>query len=188
MLRGDSNGEQRVNVFTLCEPRILPRGRNRVPHRLFMKEGFSLPDNKQENSRLLHDAEYVINAMWEKVMDVSDFPLNADLSYQAWLEDFQKRKSVFAKVLFDNARKAAGEEKFRSAQTLRRLLKLLNNKEQQEVLNELMTTREAIQELARGAEEQVLVGKSTAERVKSKFQKTLDRFLRRDDDFDDDLK
>lgn len=155
-----------------------------------MKESFPSQSqyNEQENVGLLHDAEYVINAMWEKAMDVNDLPLSVDPSYQAWFEDFQKRKSVFAKVLFDNARKEAGEEKFRSAQTLKRLLKLLNAKDQEEVLHELMTTREAVQELARGAEEQVLAGKSATERMKSKFRKTLDRFLRRDDDFDDDLK
>lgn len=153
-----------------------------------MKEGFPQSNENQENEQLLRDAEYVINAMWEKAMDVNDLPLGVDLSYQAWSEDLERRKSDFARVLFNKARESAGEEKFRSARTLKILLKLLGDLDRQEILKELMTTDEAVQELVRSAEEQVGSEQTKPERVKGRIQKTIDRILMRDDDFDERLK
>lgn len=137
---------------------------------------------------LLRDADYVINVMWRKAMDVSDLPLSVDLSYQAWSEDLERRKSAFARVLFKSARESTGEKKLHSAQTLRRLLKLLNNTERQALLLELLTTEEAVDELANQSEKQVESKQTKPQRIKGRVRKAVDRLLRRDDDFDDDLK
>lgn len=153
-----------------------------------MKEGFPQPNENQENEQLLHDAEYVINAMWKKAMDVNDLPLSVDPSYQAWSEDLERRKNDFARALFSKARESTGEEKFRSARTLKLLLKLLGNFERQEILKELMTTDETVQELVRSAEEQITAKQAKPERIKGKIRKTIDRILMRDDDFDNRLK
>jgi hypothetical protein len=120
-----------------------------------MKEKFPLESRNNENERILKDAEYVINAMWEKATDVNDLPLSVDLSYQVWSEDLERRKNDFARVLFNRARETAGEEKLRSAQTLKRLMKLLNDVSRQEILKELMTTEEAVEELVNRVEQQV---------------------------------
>ncbi len=120
-----------------------------------MKENFPSQDEKSENERLISDAEYVINSMWGKAMDVDDLPLSVDPSYQVWSEDLERRKSAFARALFNKARESAGEEKLRSAQTLKRLMELLNSVSRQEILKELMTTEEAVEELVNRAEQQV---------------------------------
>lgn len=153
-----------------------------------MKEGSPQSSENQENEQLLRDAEYVIKAMWKKAMDVNDLPLSVDSSYQAWSEDLERRKNDFARVLFNKARESSGEEKFRSARTLKLLIKLLGNQDRREVLKELMTTNEAVQELVRSAEEQVTSKQTKPERIKGKFRKTIDRILMRDDDFDEGLK
>ena len=153
-----------------------------------MKEGLESSNENIENDHLLRDAEYVINAMWDKAMDVNDLPLSVDPSYQVWLEDLERRKSDFARVLFKNAREAVGEEKLRSSRTLKRLMKLFNDTDRKELLRELLTTQEAIEELARQSEQQVESKQTKPERVKGKIKKAVDRFLRRDGDFDDDLK
>lgn len=153
-----------------------------------MREGFPQPNDNQENERLLSDAEYVINSMWKKAMDVNDLPLSVDSSYQAWSEDLEKRKNDFARVLFEKARASSGEEKFRAARTLKLLVKLLGGSVSQAILKELMTTSEAVQELVRNAEEQVSSKQTKPERVKGKIRKTIDRILMRDDDFDERLK
>ncbi len=153
-----------------------------------MKEGFEQPNEQQEDERLLSDAEWVIHSMWNKAMDVNDLPLSVDLSYQAWTEDLERRKNDFARVLFNKARESVGEEKFRSARTLKLLLKLLGDSDRQEILKELMTTDETVQELVRSAEEQVGLKQTKPERVKGRIQKTIDRILMRDDDFDERMK
>lgn len=153
-----------------------------------MREDFTSQDENSENKHLLRDAEYVINAMWRKAMDVNDLPLSVDPSYQVWLEDLEGRKSVFARALFNKARESTGEDKLRSAETLKRLMKLLNNSERQELLKELMTTDEAVQKLVVDAEQEVRSKQTPAVRVKSKFRKTVDRLLHRDEDFDERLK
>ena len=153
-----------------------------------MREGFPLQNENNKDARLLGDAKYVINAMWKKAMDVNDLPLSVDLSYQAWEGDLEARKHAFAIVLFNKAREATGEEKLRSARTLKRLMELLGNSSKQEVLKELMTTEEAVQELVRQAEQQVESKQTKPERLKTKFRKTVDRLLRRGDDFGDALK
>ena len=71
-----------------------------------MKEGFLQPNENQENERLLSDAEWVINSMWKKAMDINDLPLSVDSSYQAWTEDLKRRKNDFARVLFKDARES----------------------------------------------------------------------------------
>lgn len=147
-----------------------------------MKEGFPQTNENQENERLLSDAEYVINSMWKKVMDADDLPLSADLSYQAWSEDLERRKNDFARILFNTARKSSGEEKFRAARTLKLLLKLLGDSARQEILKELMTTSETVQELVKNAEEQVSSKQTKPERIKGKVRRVIDRILLRDDD------
>ena len=153
-----------------------------------MKENFPSQNENNEDERLLKDAEYVINSMWEKTTEIDDLPLDVDLSYQAWRESLENHKSDFARVLFKRARETTGEDKFRSARTLKRLMKLFDNVERQNLLSELMTTEEAVQELIRQAEEQIRPKQTKSERIKSKFRKTVDRLLLRDDDFDDNLK
>ncbi|MBI2635058.1 MAG: hypothetical protein HYW79_00760 [Parcubacteria group bacterium] len=111
--------------------------------------------NEESEKHLLSDAKRVINSMWKKAMDAGDLPLSVDPSYQVWLEDLEKRKSEFARVLFNKARESVGEDKLRSAQTLKHLMELLNNSERHELLKELMTTDEAIQKLIADAEQQV---------------------------------
>ncbi len=108
-----------------------------------------------ENKNLLRDAEYVINSIWKKAMDVDDLPLSVDSSYQSWMEDLERRKSDFARVLFNKARESSGEEKLRSTQTLKHLTELLNNSERQSLLKELMTTQETVDELVYQAKEQI---------------------------------
>lgn len=119
-----------------------------------MKEEFTSLDEKDENERLLRDAEYIVNKMWGKAMDVDDLPLSVDPSYQAWSEDLERRKSPFARALFNKARESTGENKLRSAQTLKHLMELLNDSERRELLKELMTTSEAVQKLVEDAERQ----------------------------------
>lgn len=153
-----------------------------------MKERFEQFDVQQEDEQLAHDAEWVIHSMWKKAMDVNDLPLSVDASYQAWSEDLDRRKSDFARVLFKKARESSGEEKFRSAQTLKLLLKLIGDSDKQKILKELMTTNEAVQELVRGAEEHIRSKQTKPERIKSKMRKTIDRILMRDDDFDERMK
>ena len=104
-----------------------------------MKEDSPLENKNNKNERLLKDAEYVINAMWKKAIDVNDLPLSVDSSYQAWSEDLERRKNDFARVLFNKAREAVGEGKLHSAQTLKKLIELLNSTSRQEILKELMT-------------------------------------------------
>src|SRR3989338_11272465 len=102
----------------------------------------SLPkveNNEEKERRLLRDAEYVVNSMWKKAMDTGDLPLSVDLSYQTWLEDLEKRKSEFARILFKKAREETGEEKLRLAQTLKRLTELLGDSESKKLLKELLT-------------------------------------------------
>ncbi|MDO8522663.1 MAG: hypothetical protein Q7S12_00030 [bacterium] len=153
-----------------------------------MQEGFQPQNENSENDRFLHDAEYVVNSMWNKAMNVNDLPLSVDLSYQAWLEDFERRKSDFARVLFKSARESAGEDKLRSSQALKRLMELLNNSDRQVLLKELLTTQEAVDELVRQSEQQVESKQTKPERIKGKVKKSIDRFLRRNGDFDDNLK
>lgn len=119
-----------------------------------MKENLPSQDENSENERLLRDAEYVVNAMWKKATEVDDLPLSVDPSYQAWSEDLESRKSAFARALFNKARESTGEDKLRSAQTLKHLMELLNDSERHELLKELMTTNEAIQKLVVDAEQQ----------------------------------
>mgnify|MGYP001559055733 CR=1 FL=1 len=153
-----------------------------------MKEGFPQSNESQENEQLLRDAEHVINAMWNKAMDVNDLPLSVDLSYQAWSEDLERRKNDFARVLFNKARESAGEEKFRSARTLKLLFKLLGDSDRQEILKELMTTDETVQELVQSAEEQGGLEQAKPEHIKGKVRKAIDPILMRDDDFHKRLK
>ena|SRR3989344_2329233 len=120
-----------------------------------MKEESSLENENNENERILKDAKYLINAMWKKAIDVSDLPLSVDPSYQVWTEDLERRKNDFARVLFNRAREVVGEEKLHSAQTLQKLMKLLNSTSRQEILKELMTTEEALEELVNRAEQQI---------------------------------
>ncbi|MBI2446305.1 MAG: hypothetical protein HYV51_00605 [Parcubacteria group bacterium] len=120
-----------------------------------MKENFPSQDEESENENLIADAEHVVNSMWEKAMDVDNLPLSVDPSYQIWSEDLERRKSAFARVLFNKARESVGENKLHSAQTLKHLMELLNNSERHELLKELMTTDEAIQKLVVDAEQQI---------------------------------
>ncbi len=120
-----------------------------------MKENLPSQEEKNNKEHLLREAEHVVNSIWKKATDIEDLPLSVDPSYQVWTEDLERRKSDFARVLFDKARESSGEEKLHSAQTLERLMKLLNTSERQELLKELMTTEETIQELVHEAEQQV---------------------------------
>lgn len=144
-------------------------------------------ENKKDE-QLLRDAEYVINAMWRKAMDTDDLPLDTDLSYRAWSEDLERRKNNFARVLFNKARESDGEEKFRSARTLKLLMKLLGEPDKQEILKELMTTNEAVQELVQSAEKQVISEQTKIEQIKGKIEKIIKKILMQDDDFDKGLK
>lgn len=153
-----------------------------------MNEGLPYQDKNFEEEQILRDAEYVVNAMWEKAMDVSDLPLSVDLSYKAWSDDLEVRKKDFARVLFNKARESNGDENFFAAKTLNRLMKLLNKESQREILGELMTTLEAIKELVTTREQEIESIKTKKERIKSKFKKILDKVFLRDDDFDENIK
>jgi hypothetical protein len=141
-----------------------------------------------ENRRLLSDAEYVINSMWEKSMDVSDLPLSIDSSYQAWGEDLENRKEDFARILFKKARDEHGKEKLRYAQTLKRLVILIGDSQSEALLKKLLTNKDAIFELYKQAEKEVSSEQPKTERAKGKIKRKIDRILGRDDDFGEHLK
>lgn len=143
------------------------------------------PSESGGSELLWRDAEYVVNAMWLTAMDKSGLPLSADLSFQAWSEDLKRRKSDFARALFDKAREGIGEEKLRASQTLWRLTRLLNDSERQMLLSGLMTTQEAVNKLVRVAEEQEEPKKPASRSARNKLRKAIDRLLNRDDDFDE---
>ena len=146
----------------------------------------SLPkveNNEEKERRLLRDAEYVVNSMWKKAMDTGDLPLSVDLSYQTWLEDLEKRKSEFVRILFKKAREETGEEKLRLAQTLKRLIELLGDSESKKLLKELLTNKEAIEELVNRAEEEIILAQTRPEQIKSKFKKKIGRLSSSNDDF-----
>lgn len=147
-----------------------------------MIEGPTGPGEGNDNENILRDAEYVINSMWRTAIDTSGLPLSIDLSFQAWSEGLERRKSEFARVLFNKAREVTGEGKLRAAQTLWRLTRLLNDSERRVLLSEILTTQEAVNELARVAEEQEESKKSPSRRAKNKLRKVVRRFLGRDDD------
>ncbi len=149
-----------------------------------------IPQQKKETGdelRLLGEADWVVNSMWEKAMDIDDLPLDWDSSYQAWEGDFAVRKHEFARALFDAARNSSGDDKLRAAVTLNRLLKLAG-KDKQAILGELMTTEEAVHGLMREGERAVAQEQSPIERAKAGIKKTIDKFLYRDDDFGSRLK
>ena len=146
----------------------------------------SLPkveNNEEKERRLLRDAEYVVNSMWKKAMDTGDLPLSVDLSYQTWLEDLEKRKSEFARILFKKAREETGEEKLRLAQTLKRLTELLGDSESKKLLKELLTNKKAVEELVNRAEEEIILAQTRPEQIKSKFKKKIGRLSSSNDDF-----
>ena len=146
----------------------------------------SLPkveNNEEKERRLLRDAEYVVNSMWKKAMDTGDLPLSVDLSYQTWLEDLEKRKSEFARILFKKAREETGEEKLRLAQTLKRLTELLGDSESKKLLKELLTNKKAVEELVNRAEEEIILAQTRPEQIKSKLKKKIGRLSSSNDDF-----
>lgn len=153
-----------------------------------MQEYFPTQNKNQENEHLLKDAEYVINVLWEKATSMSDLVLSVDPSYRTGMEELKKRKNDFAKVLFTRARETNGEEKLYAAKTLQRLMKLIDDASRRNIFEELLTTDETVQELVRQAEQQTKPETTTLQRTKAKFQKTIDRLLGRDDDFNNDLK
>jgi hypothetical protein len=153
-----------------------------------MIEKLSPLNEKQKNEELLQEADYVINALWKKVMDTDGLPLSVDSDYQVWIEDLQKRKESFARILFKNARESKGEEKLYFAKTLNRLINLLNVSEQQELFKKLMTTKEAIKKLVHDTEQEVANKQSKLDHFKDKIKKRIDRVLFKDDDFMDRLK
>ena len=88
-----------------------------------MSEEFPKQEYENHEERILSDAEYVINALWKKVMDVDDLPLSVDPSYEVWSKDIEARKNDYARVLFKTAREKEGEVGFGAAKTLKRLIK-----------------------------------------------------------------
>lgn len=79
-----------------------------------MKE--NLPQ-RSEDEQLLNQADYLINSLWEKAMDVDDLPLSVDPTYQVWADDLERHKGTYAKILFDKTRQASGTDKLRYAKT-----------------------------------------------------------------------
>jgi len=156
-----------------------------------MQENF-IPKNENTetiNRRLLEQAMYVINSMWDKaVKDIDELPLDVDLSYQEWLKDLEKNKINYAKILFQNCKITTGEEKLDSAIALKRLLKLLSYEDGRIILNELFTTTEAIDEIINQAKPVAKKERTRLQNVIYAIQATVDKLLRRDDDYDKGLR
>jgi len=137
------------------------------PPRISEEEVFH-PFNETAEKALLE-----INRLWEIINDPEGLPLSVDPAYDWGVELLTENAFEYGRALFDMAKSSEGEERFRYARGLKRLLMVLRSEERGEVLKSLLTTNEAIEELVRKAQEELPKGLQ----IKEKFEPIKD-FLR----------
>ena len=120
-----------------------------------MREGSPEQGREQSPREIAEDALVGINSARDIINDMDALPLSVDTVYQDLEEQLQKRANYYGKALFEQARNTQGDERLKYVRGLDHLMMIVGKEISQKLLQELMTTPEAIIELHEKAEKEL---------------------------------